>query len=50
LIEPDIPRVATGQKDRVKKLKALGNSILPQIAKLLGETIIRHENVHNRFD
>ena len=50
LIEPDIPRVATGQKDRVKKLKALGNSILPQIAKLLGETIIRHENVHNRHD
>ena len=50
LIEPDIPRVATGQKDRVKKLKALGNSILPQISKLLGETIIRHENVHNRFD
>lgn len=50
LIEPDIPRVATGQKDRVKKLKALGNSILPQIARLIGETIIRHENVHNRHD
>jgi DNA (cytosine-5)-methyltransferase 1 len=28
--EPDIPRVAIGIKDRVKKLKALGNAIVPQ--------------------
>ena len=28
----DIPRVATNQKDRTKKLKALGNSIVPQVA------------------
>ena len=28
--EPDIPRVARGIKDRVKKLKALGNAIVPQ--------------------
>ena len=27
----DIPRVATNQKDRTKKLKALGNSIVPQV-------------------
>jgi DNA (cytosine-5)-methyltransferase 1 len=27
--EPDIPRVAIGIKDRVKKLKALGNAIVP---------------------
>ena len=30
LAEPDIPRVATGVKDRVNKLKALGNAIVPQ--------------------
>jgi DNA (cytosine-5)-methyltransferase 1 len=27
-----IPRVTTGEKDRAKKLKALGNSIVPQVA------------------
>ena len=29
--EPDIPRVAKGVKDRVNKLKALGNAVVPQI-------------------
>jgi len=28
----DIPRVTQGEKDRAKKLKALGNSIVPQVA------------------
>jgi len=32
LDEPDIPRVARGVKDRVNRLKALGNSIVPQVA------------------
>jgi len=30
--EPDIPRVATGVKDRVSRLKALGNAIVPAVA------------------
>jgi hypothetical protein len=30
LVEPDIPRVATGIKDRTNKLKALGNAVVPQ--------------------
>ena len=31
--EPEhIPRITTGEKDRAKKLKALGNSIVPQVA------------------
>ena len=30
MVEPDIPRVATGVKDRVNKLKALGNAVVPQ--------------------
>ena len=30
--EPDIPRVTTEKKNRVKRLKSLGNSIVPQVA------------------
>ena len=30
--EDGIPRVTTGEKGRVNKLKALGNSIVPQVA------------------
>ena len=37
--EPDIPRVTTGIKDRVSKLKGLGNAIVPQVAQLIMERI-----------
>ena len=30
--EDGIPRVTTHEEDRVSKLKALGNSIVPQVA------------------
>ena len=30
--EPDIPRVAHGVSDRVAKLRAFGNAIVPQVA------------------
>jgi len=33
--EPNIPRLATGIRNRTDRLKALGNSIVPQIAELL---------------
>jgi len=42
-IEPDIPRVTTGEKNRVKKLKALGNSVVPQIPEILGRLIMEIE-------
>jgi DNA-cytosine methyltransferase len=42
-IEPDIPRVAVGEKDRTKKLKALGNSVVPQIPEILGRLIMEVE-------
>jgi len=38
--EPDIPRIATGIKDRVNKLKALGNALIPQIPEILGRMIM----------
>ena len=40
LDEPlDIPRVATGQKNRVHRLKALGNAVVPQICQRIGIAI-----------
>jgi len=30
--EPDIPRVAARVKDRVNRLRGLGNAIVPQVA------------------
>lgn len=39
-VEPaDIPRVATGIKDRANRLKGLGNAIVPQIAMKIGLAI-----------
>jgi len=32
---PGVPRVANGVKERVNRLKCLGNSIVPQIAELI---------------
>jgi DNA (cytosine-5)-methyltransferase 1 len=31
-VEPDIPRVATGVKNRVDQLKCYGNAVVPQQA------------------
>ena len=41
--EPNVGRVANGIPSRVDRLKGLGNSIVPQIAQVLGETIIKYE-------
>ena len=43
--EPDIPRVATGIPDRVNRLKALGNAVVPALVQVLGESIMakKHE-------
>tara|TARA_X000001382_G_scaffold102172_1_gene76892 strand:- start:925 stop:1884 length:960 start_codon:yes stop_codon:yes gene_type:complete len=37
--EPNIPRVTAEQANRTKRLKGLGNAIVPQIAMLIGMTI-----------
>lgn len=41
--EPNIPRVTTGEKDRAKKLKALGNGQVPQCAALAWK--ILHDSI-----
>ena len=38
--EEGTPRVAEGQKNRTQRLKALGNSVIPQIPAVLGRAIL----------
>mgnify|MGYP003118756921 CR=1 FL=1 len=40
-VEPNVGRVAHGVSGRVHRLKALGNSIVPQIAEEIGKAIIK---------
>ena len=48
-VEPDIPRVATGIPERVNRLKALGNSIVPQIVRNIGLAILKNEEDDRRL-
>lgn len=41
--EDGTPRLATGQKDRVNRLKALGNAIVPQCAEVIGRQLLDME-------
>jgi len=42
LPEPGIGRVATGVPERVNKLKALGNAVVPKVVEQLGRAIMEH--------
>ena len=46
-VEPEIPRVAENIPDRVNRLKALGNSIVPQIIYHIGMAILEEERKEN---
>ena len=48
--EPNIPRVATGIPERVNRLKALGNSIVPQVIYNIGLAILEEEERTNVAD
>ena len=48
--EPNIPRVATGIPERVNRLKALGNSIVPQVIHNIGLAILEEEERTNVAD
>lgn len=39
---PGIPRVSTERENRVARLKALGNAVVPQCARFVGERILAH--------
>ena len=43
LSEPDVGRVANGVSNRVDRLRALGNAIVPQIAEIIGRAILTAE-------
>jgi hypothetical protein len=40
-LSPNLPRVAHGIPNRLERLNAVGNSLVPQIAQLIGEAIMR---------
>lgn len=42
-VEPDVGRVANGIPARTHRLRSLGNSIVPQIAQIIGEAILKAE-------
>jgi DNA (cytosine-5)-methyltransferase 1 len=41
--EEGLPRVASGVPNRVARLKALGNAMVPQIPEMLGRMIVAAE-------
>ena len=51
IVEPNVGRVANGVPNRVHRLKALGNAIVPQMAYYIGTALIKdfqHKN-HNQL-
>lgn len=47
-IEPNIPRTANGVKDRVNRLKALGNAVVPAQAFPIFSAITEIEETNER--
>ena len=47
-VEPDVGRVAHGVPDRVDRLAALGNALIPQIPEWIGQRIVEREEAKVR--
>jgi DNA (cytosine-5)-methyltransferase 1 len=41
--EPDVRRVAHGVVNRVDRLRALGNAVVPQVVEMIGRAIMQAE-------
>jgi DNA (cytosine-5)-methyltransferase 1 len=47
--EPNVGRVANGVSSRVDRLRGIGNSVVPQVAELVGRIVIDFENSQTRL-
>jgi len=45
--EDGTPRITTGDKNRVPRLKALGNAVVPQVIQYIGDCILEYERSEN---
>jgi DNA (cytosine-5)-methyltransferase 1 len=49
-VEPDVGRVAHGVRNRVDRLRSLGNAVVPQIPEIIGRAIMEIEHPYDLDD